>query len=403
MICKYLNCTGLTSVTIPNSVTSIGNHAFYGCTGLTSVTIPDGVTSISNHVFYGCTGLTTLTIGNGVTSIGEATFNGCSKLKTLIIADGKEALSLSVHTYTSSSSQGKGAFYDCPLETVYIGRNLSYTDSRNGGYSPFYGRSSLISATIGNNVTAIGNNLFNGCNNLSISVNQGSTGLFALWGKGYTNVYDKETGQNLLPLGESTHTASSIHAHPLYLKGPANITAQTLTLNGVTIEGDLLYLSGLNPNTSYTATYTITVDDQYTYTGTSTIKTDALTLTTAQPKVINEGNIVVGATSNLDDAETNVGFQWRRTDWTDDFDSKTGGAYLLRGRDAGIHPQPKHKLFVEVPPVLHLRLGHNLLWRLEGHRPDGLFLLRPDGTYLRPNRNRRQCRTTEGLCAEGNG
>ena len=58
----FFGCSGLTSITIPNSVTSIGTSAFYGCSGLTSVTIPNSVTSIGMSAFYGCTGLTSITI-----------------------------------------------------------------------------------------------------------------------------------------------------------------------------------------------------------------------------------------------------------------------------------------------------------------------------------------------------
>ena len=56
----FYDCTSLTSVTIPDSVTSIGNYAFYDCTSLTSVTIPDSVTSIGDIAFYGCTALKTV-------------------------------------------------------------------------------------------------------------------------------------------------------------------------------------------------------------------------------------------------------------------------------------------------------------------------------------------------------
>lgn len=70
----FCGCIGLTSVTIPDSVTRIGNYAFSGCTGLTSITIPDSVTSIGNGAFYKCTGLTSITIPDSVTSIGDDAF-----------------------------------------------------------------------------------------------------------------------------------------------------------------------------------------------------------------------------------------------------------------------------------------------------------------------------------------
>ena len=81
----FYGCTGLTSITIPNSVTSIGNSAFSVCTGLTSITIPNSVTSIGIDAFYVCTGLTSVTIGNGVTSIGSSAFSGCTGLTSMTV------------------------------------------------------------------------------------------------------------------------------------------------------------------------------------------------------------------------------------------------------------------------------------------------------------------------------
>ncbi|MBR6077894.1 MAG: leucine-rich repeat domain-containing protein [Paludibacteraceae bacterium] len=73
------------SVTIPNGVTSIDGHTFYGHTGLTSITIPNSVTEISGSAFYGCTGLTSVTIGNGVTSIGRGVFTSCTGLTSMTV------------------------------------------------------------------------------------------------------------------------------------------------------------------------------------------------------------------------------------------------------------------------------------------------------------------------------
>ena len=81
----FRDCSGLTSVTIGNSVTSIGRSAFDGCSGLTSVTIPDSVTSIDWSAFDGCSGLTSITIPDSVTTIRLGAFYGCSGLKSITL------------------------------------------------------------------------------------------------------------------------------------------------------------------------------------------------------------------------------------------------------------------------------------------------------------------------------
>ena len=96
----YLNGELVTSLEIPDSVTSIGNYAFYGCSSLTSVTIGDGVTSIGDGAFSGCDSLTSVTIGDGVTSIGNYAFYGCSSLTSITIPK-------------SVTSIGERAFYWC--------------------------------------------------------------------------------------------------------------------------------------------------------------------------------------------------------------------------------------------------------------------------------------------------
>ena len=73
----------MTSITIPDSVTSIGNAAFASCSGLTSITIPDSVTSIGYNAFYKCSGLTSISIPDSVTSIGYNAFCNCSGLTSI--------------------------------------------------------------------------------------------------------------------------------------------------------------------------------------------------------------------------------------------------------------------------------------------------------------------------------
>ena len=81
--CAFSGCDGLTNITIPDSVTSIGSAAFENCSGLTSIVIPDSVTSIDHWAFQYCTGLTSATIGNGVKSISRYAFWDCASLKDI--------------------------------------------------------------------------------------------------------------------------------------------------------------------------------------------------------------------------------------------------------------------------------------------------------------------------------
>ncbi len=165
----FYYCSGLTSVTIPNSVTSIGDCAFYYCSGLTSVTIPNSVTSIGDCAFYYCSGLTSVTIPNSVTSIGDCAFYYCSGLTSVTIPN-------------SVTSIGDCAFYYCSgLTSVTIPNSVTSI-----GDCAFYYCSGLTSVTIGESVTSIGNGAFDGCSAITKLVSLNTTpptcGVWALLG-----------------------------------------------------------------------------------------------------------------------------------------------------------------------------------------------------------------------------
>ena len=146
----FHKCTSLTSVTIPESVTSIGSSAFEYCTSLTDVTIPNSVTSIGGSAFSGCTGLTSITIPESVTSIGNYAFDGCTSLTSITIPE-------------SVTSIGNWAFSDCTSLT-----SITIPDSVTSiGGSAFSGCTGLTSITIPESVTSIGNYAFDGCTSLT--------------------------------------------------------------------------------------------------------------------------------------------------------------------------------------------------------------------------------------------
>ena len=174
----FYDCTGLTSVIIPNAVDTIYNYTFYNCTSLTSVTIPNSVTTIGDCMspvgaFFGCSGLTSITIPNSVTYIGEGTFESCTGLTSITISNGVDAIRsstfrncinlTSVTIPNSVTSIGNWAFYGCTgLTSVTIPNSVTSI-----GYEAFKYCSSLTSVTIPNSVTYIEQEVFSGCISLT--------------------------------------------------------------------------------------------------------------------------------------------------------------------------------------------------------------------------------------------
>ena len=147
----FYNCHMLTSITIPDSITSIGTSAFYGCSNITSITIPNGVTSIGGYqAFYKCSSLTSINIPDGVTAIGSYAFYGCNSLTNIAIPD-------------SVTSIGSSAFRGCSnLASI----NIPYGVTSIGA-GMFYGCTALTNITIPDSVTSIGSSAFRGCNNIT--------------------------------------------------------------------------------------------------------------------------------------------------------------------------------------------------------------------------------------------
>ncbi len=199
--CTFRYCK-LTSIKIPNSVTSIGEYAFHDCSSLTSIDIPNSVTYIGRSAFYGCSSLTSVTIGNSVASIGNWAFSYCQSLTSIAVEEGNtyyhtdgsclietasntlirgcNLTSVTIPNYVTSI--GNSAFDGCSsLTSIDIPNSVTSI-----GDCAFYYCSGLTSVTIGESVTSIGNGAFDGCSAITKLVSLNTTpptcGVWALLG-----------------------------------------------------------------------------------------------------------------------------------------------------------------------------------------------------------------------------
>ena len=163
----FYNNDKITSVIIPDSITTIGEGAFQYCDSLTSVTIPDSVTSIGGYAFAWCNTLMSVEVGNNVTSIGDFAFNGCSNLTGIVIPD-------------SVTFIGERAFEDCSGLTFNEYGNCKYLANKN---NPYYAlieatNTKYSSYTIYEGTKIIASRAFAGCSRMtSIVIPDGVTSI----------------------------------------------------------------------------------------------------------------------------------------------------------------------------------------------------------------------------------
>ena len=169
-------CSSLTNVTLLEGVTSIGEAGFNFCTSLTSIVIPDSVTSIGDRAFWFCTGLTNATIGSNVANIGQYAFSGCASLMNITVS-ANNAIYSSIDGVLCGADQttliqfpgGRGGSFKIPGSVIDIGDYAfgSYTDG--GTYLFDYPSScaNLTNIIIPRSVTTIGDRAFAYLDNLT--------------------------------------------------------------------------------------------------------------------------------------------------------------------------------------------------------------------------------------------
>ena len=329
----FYNAQALENVTINDGVTSIGMEAFYYCKSLTSIEIPSSVTSIYYNAFLNCTKLENINVSSenkSYASVDGVLYSAA--IDTLVCCPaGKETISIpssvttigsyafaylnestSIEIPYSVASVGSCAFYKYS-GTIYVrvSPTLNFRSSLSGCYADIYAYKSQKDKIE----------------------------------KTYTNgnVYDLVTFKIRQTQSSSTSFVCKVNAtHKL---GDSividSIYSSLDSINNVSLEYDSIYVGGLDPDSTYNISVyaRLILEDGNileTYSGSCELTTSQLTLTTEQPKVLSSTSAQISATTNIDENETSVGFEWRKMDAPDEVASKSAAAEIYDGELSGV-------------------------------------------------------------------
>lgn len=199
--CAFMNCTALTNITIPSTVTNINAQAFRGCTSLPSISIPEGVTYIQSSLFNGCTALTSVTIPSSVTIINAQAFYNCTSLTSITLPEGLKTIDVqafmgctnlaSVYIPSSVTVIYDQVFSGCSSLTDVI--MPDGTSSLGFNNKTFYNCTSLTSITLPSRVKIIPDNSFNNCPNLADVYVSWKTLPTKIYANAFTNIASPAT------------------------------------------------------------------------------------------------------------------------------------------------------------------------------------------------------------------
>ena len=179
-------CRNIHSVTIPESVTSIGKYAFARCSSLTSLKLGENIKTIGDHAFYYCIKLESVTIPQSVTFMGDRAFTGCAQLNSLTIND-------------AAISIGDWTFDECyKLTTLSLGEKIKTI----GDYA-FYDCRILNNVTIPQSVTSIGDHAFGGCYGMdSFTIKDATTSIGKYAFSDCQSLTTLSLGENITTIGD---------------------------------------------------------------------------------------------------------------------------------------------------------------------------------------------------------
>ena len=367
----FSDCSNLTSIEFPNSVTSIGEGAFQSCIGLpvidsvryantylveavdkslSSCTIREGTKWIGNAAFKNCSKLTSVNISSSVQFIEDEAFQDCDLLDSVVIPDnvtsiGKQAFYrcgwrcdnvMFVSIGNSVTSIGERAFAGFKMTSLTIPNSVTSI-----GDEAFYGCSGLTSVTIPNSVTSIGNSAFASCSSLNkiYSVSQNPPSISSNTFRNIpatSSVYVPRiarptyksdqywTKLNIVGIGGETETsvlATSviINASNELWEVVSDYIVSISIEGGEQQAGNVLEYIGLDPNSEYKdVPVVLTSNTGETETVNVSFTTTALELTTKPSQPVSSSVAILLAETNMSDAETSCGFEYKRNDAPDD-------------------------------------------------------------------------------------
>lgn len=166
----FMECVALQHVKLGTGVKSLGQHSFHGCQAVTDIDLSNVVT-IHDNSFQNCYSLPVIRLPQSTTRVGNLTFLNCKALKTLIIENRTDTLFLGYNynntSYKGITGAGTPLFSSCPLDSVYIGGPIKYSQTKKDGYSPFFYNESLRTVYVANNEKQVYENEFYDCLNLT--------------------------------------------------------------------------------------------------------------------------------------------------------------------------------------------------------------------------------------------